>query len=482
MNKKNLILIILLIIILVGMGTFYFYLKNFKVSNDLTHYMPRETELYIEYNLTDKGLENFKANNFRGKVRWEKLISDSDFFGDLSKGLIQESNRIVLLIINYQDEQHKAWLVNADNIHKFHALLPKGYYESILDSKTIVLSKNREVLKLIQEVGALTEHSSNQRDILNKFSDDNFMNIYMSGSHAESLSTRSDPTYSLVLNNLDLDYNQPSFLGLSTNESKIIYNFYGTTNESKNYSTFKDVETRHRLVSDNVFLQYHVANTKDVYNEIISAWPKNKPASPVGRQQEWSEKYEFEFKDIEKILDSPGVIFLANKSGQIDIDEILNFEKYNYALQVQTKIDQNKINEIKQVVKNILAFKYPSESIKKLPDGTESTELVADPERFNFSRRDEALPRLIEFIQEGTFKFVIASGKDYLIIGNSLNLIEDILSSESTEIACKTFTGNELAIINSNQLVQGLLSYADKAIINIEYNKKEIELKGCLLW
>jgi len=469
------------------MVALYFYLRNFKVVDDLIHYMPQETELYIEFDLKDKDLLNFYENNFRGKSRFEKLMRDSNFFQDLSKDLIEQANKISLLVINHNNESHNVWLLAGDNIHKFHALLPTGYFESMLDSKTTALTKNRDVLKMIRQIEPMTEHTSEQRKILNKFSDDNFMNIYMSGSHAEFLSTRPDPIYTLILNNLDLDYSKPSFLGLSTNENKVIYNFYGETNKEKDYKNFGgNVETpRWGVSATDTFLQFHSPNLKNICQEVISIWSDDK-------KSEWSQKYEFEWKELEKILDNSGIIFMNSKSGPVDTDEILNLKKYNYALLINTD-SSNDVEKIKNVIKNILAFKYPSEIVKRLADGTQSTELVADSSKFEFSAkcaasdkecRDAPVGRLIEFIQEQDFRFVIANSENYLIVGNSLNLIEDILNTnqDKKETACGIFTGNELAIINSKNLISGLLSYIDKAIINIEYNKKEIELKGCFIW
>ena len=150
MNKKILIILLILICLAIIAGGIYIYSRNLREPGNLTSYMPRETELYIEFNLKDKNLEEFYANNFRAQARFEKLIQDSGFLGDLSKDLIEQASKISLLVITENNEQHKVWLVAGDNIHKFHALLPTGYFESILNSKTIALSPDRDVLRKIR--------------------------------------------------------------------------------------------------------------------------------------------------------------------------------------------------------------------------------------------------------------------------------------------------------------------------------------------
>ncbi len=178
MNKKTLITIIALVLLLAGLTALYFYLKKFKTTGDLTRYLPRQTGLYIEYNLKNKDLADFRQNNFRGGIRFEKLTLDSKFFGNLSPHLIKLANKISLLIIKHNNKWQRVWLVNSDNIHKYHALVPVNYFESILDSKTIALSKSRDALKIIKKIEPLTEHTADQRKILGKFSNKNFINIY----------------------------------------------------------------------------------------------------------------------------------------------------------------------------------------------------------------------------------------------------------------------------------------------------------------
>ena len=73
MNKKVLITLIILICLAIIAGGIYIYSKNLRGLQKLTDYMPQETELYIEFNLKDKNLEEFYANNFRAQARFEKL-------------------------------------------------------------------------------------------------------------------------------------------------------------------------------------------------------------------------------------------------------------------------------------------------------------------------------------------------------------------------------------------------------------------------
>lgn len=508
MNKKVFTIIIILILLVIVTGVIYLYSRNLKVPEKLTAHMPRETVFYVEFNLRDEKLAKVYKNNFRAKIRFESLINESIFFGPLSEYLIQEADQVALLVIKHNNNWHKVWLVKADNIYRLNALLPVNFYSSILNAKTIALSPKRDVLKLIKEVNPLVEHSQEQREILNKFSSDNFINIYLTGEYIEFLADKPDLAYQLILNNLNLNYEQPAFLGLAAQENQIVYEFSAKSRPSRmtgeDYKYFppeaparppgvdqpladkdNDKDIPLNLPINNLFLTFVSANLKDIFDELAEEILNQ------DKKQEWSEKYEFEWQEIEDLLNHPGVIFAQSKNAKVSAQDIFDLDKYNYGLMIRTDFDENemleKIEQIKKVVKNILAFRYPSEKVKILPDKTKSIELVADARQFSFEKEDN-----LEYYESQNFNFVVGYRNGYLILGNNRDLIKKILhsqvSGEESGIPrdklerCPVLTGQELAIINSSQLVEGLLSYIDQVVINFVQEGEKVELRGCLRW
>jgi len=476
MIRKNSLKIIGLIALLAIVAGLYFYLRNFRIRQDLANFMPSNALIYAEYNLQDKDFIKFNENNFRGQVRFNKLLTEAGMFGNLSKDIISEADKIVaMIVLDENGEQHKAWIIQSPNVHKFRALLPKDSFETLLNSKTLALSPSRDVLNSIQAIDPLTEHTAQQNKILNKFSSNNFINIYLSGEYLKSLSESPDPSFALTLNNLELDTELPAFLGLQAQDNKIVYNFYASTLEKDEPESFKDTENLQILSLANGFLEFSTANIKYIYENLISN-------IPVEKQEELTQKYEFEWSDLESLLDAPGTIFINSPNGKVDAADILNLKKYNYALKIYTDLNEEELNEfidkIKKSISLILAFQEPGLSTDKLPDGTPFTSLVAQPELFKFSAEDG-----IESVASENYSFSLALQESNLVFGNSKDLVRQILSAEvSPNIDCEYFSGSETILINGQKLIFGLLSFVDSAIINTQQNKKEVELTGCLLY
>lgn len=482
---KKIYLIILLILLVIAAGIVYFYLKNYKVPEKLTAYLPRATGFYAEFNLKDKNLTDFKANNLRGQARFEGLITKTKFFGELSNYLLQETEQVAVLKFKEKDNWPVVWLVKSPNVKRLSALLPADYYSSILNNQTLAISKDRQSLKLLKEVSPLTEHTKEQREILEKFSDNNFINIYLSSEYLEYLSSQPDPIYVLVLNNLKLDLNKPAFLGLKAANNYLVYDFQSKSSQENSQSSLDD-EIKNILsnfTNENLFLTFLVPGL----NDILMDWDKE--IISAEKKQEWSKKYEFQWDEVEELLNIPTIIFVQSKTPKIEKEEILTLDSYNYGLVLKTNWPAaemlKKIELIKKVVKNILAFKYPSEKIKRLPDGTKSTELVAEPKQFKFTKENN-----LDFIQVDNFHFALGYQNNYLIMGNNKELLKNVLENLSqaangNNIPCPNeilSTGQELALINGRQLVEGLLSYVDETIIKIKQDGQDINLNGCLAW
>ena len=140
------------------------------------------------------------------------------------------------------------------------AILPAGFFVVNLDSKTIALSKKRKVLSLIKKI----EHTNQQDKIFKNFIDKNFMNIYLSGNYLEYLNSKSDPLFSLILNNLNLDHKQLAWANLKVIDNKMVYNFLSESLDKQNFKKFKnkDKEFLDNLVNQNDFIAFASANLK----------------------------------------------------------------------------------------------------------------------------------------------------------------------------------------------------------------------------
>ena len=326
------------------------------------------------------------------------------------------------------------------------------------------------------------------------FSDKNFLNIYLSGKYLQNNSENSDTIFNLIFNpeysGLNLDFEQDSFLNLETDQNKIIYNFNSVAKDkshpeysglgAKKFNKQEDLLQFTDLKNNEIFATFFSPDLQNIFDSLI-----NKSVSEE-QKNIWIKKYNLDFENINKILNNSGIFLMQNRNNKIDNEDLFNFDKYNYALIIKTnfnpeysgeKIKEQKEN-IKQIIKNILAFKNPVEQEKILPDKTKSIELIANPESITFIQENN-----LEILNIENFNFVITIYENYLILGNSKKLIQEILASEQTNfINCDFLTGNEALIMNTNKLTSGILSFIDKLIINFEQKNEKINLNGCLVW
>lgn len=487
MEKKNILIIFFLILLLAGVGIFYFYLKNIKVNQDIISYVPENAIFYAELDLQNKELKNFYAQNFRGKTRLELLLKNSNFFGKLSKYLINKSNKISLVIVEMENKLNKIWIINSDNIHELHALMPKGFNVSILNSKTIVLSENKDVLKLIKKINESEEKSKPipvselHKKIAKNFSNKNFFNIYFNAQYFKNKINSDDVIFPLILNNLNLDFNEPAFLNLKAEQNKIVYNFNALAKEKTDIKKFNITENLGQLVNlenKDIFATFFVSNLKDTFEFLTLDFLISE------QKKVWEKKYNLDEKKIREITDYSAIFLAQSRNDRLDNKDVLDLDKYNYAFILKTNNNTEKVNEykeyIKQLIKNIVAFKNPIEKIKKLPDDSESIELIADVNSIDFVSENN-----LEILDTKNFNFVLTINENNLIFGNSKKLIEQIeqkSSMQSKEPTCEFLTGSEALIMNTNKLTSGVLSFADKLILNFEQKGKKINLQGCLLW
>lgn len=486
-KKKTIFFIVLPLGLLLLALAFYIFSQKMSGSENLTMFMPRHTELYVEYNLKDKKLIEFGQTNFRGQTRWELLLKQAGFFGDLSPYLLREIDQLALLVVNTTPDAptgvyEKVWLIKADNIHRLSALLPAEYYYSNLNSKTIVITRSHALLKKVKPMDPLTEYSVDQRRALSKFDQQNFFKVYLSGTYAKFLANRNDALYFFLLNNLNLDYDQPVAYGLTAVGNKISFNFWAASVASQKNKDFK--ATASSLLKFVNFkdkqapwLTLAAADLKAILNQL-----KTNLLS-ADQLTAWQTKYGFSWSELEEILDTAGVLVVENQHAQLANEAVLNTAQNNYVMVVATNFAAPRLKQtqdkIQQVIKNILAFKYPTSHKVRLPDGTSITEEVADPAVFKFETQAG-----VDFIQVKNFRWVMATQDNYLLLGNSKELLENILNNPTPadNLNCPLLTAQETLWLNSQRLSTGLLSFIDQLIINLKQDKKDLELTGCLLW
>jgi hypothetical protein len=234
----------------------------------------------------------------------------------------------------------------------------------------------------------------------------------------------------LILNNLDLDCEQAGYLGLNVDdEGNMHYFFEAQSKEKKKLENFssqqKDVISK--LSIDDLFYVFISANLSHTLGDLESE------LFTVAQKNEWSSKYDFDWNKFEELLDNFGTIFVQANNQTTDTADLFDFRQYKYGIILEVDKNVEEVKEkIKQVIKNILAFKYPSQIEKTLPDDTKIKQVVANPDRFSFDQEDG-----VEFILTDDFNFAIIKKDNYLILGNDKDLIKKVAEQHDVFPTCE---------------------------------------------
>lgn len=480
MGSKNLKIlnIIILSVVVIAAGIFVFR-KYFINNKNLTSYLPLETQAYFEYNPHDKNLIGLYENSKRVETRFWQLMMQVGFWGDIKPDLvIPHIKKAGAVILKFEDKWQPAWLLEASDVGQVEALLPVGYFVLPLDKNVFVVTEDQKVIRFFkkQDKEQLIEQSDAQKFIYAKFNNYKFFNAYLSAEYVDYLERQKNEVSYLVLENVNLQENEPLYFGLRSDGAQIVFDLQA--DEINNSLEYLGQE----ISKDNFVLMQNMAN-KNL--NLILLQPKlgdliNKLKEKFNFDQDFLEnKYNFSWVDFEDLQKYPAVIFLKNKPDRLEAQELLNFENLDWAVLVNIP-DSNKREEfyikIKKFLSSYLAFKYPSWVSSKLADNSEAYILVADADAIEWKTENNT-----EYFSKDKDNFVLAKDNNGIFLSlnkNLLNLILENIGNGDIINTCPDFKGNELIFLNSQKFIHGLFSYIDRTLIFTQDNG----LKGCFMW
>lgn len=467
MNKKFILSLIIFFILITGLGFFYVVSKKTKTNSNLMIFVPKETVLYLEYNLTDKNLMELDKDNFSSPGPWQKIWQKLKVVENWPRNFQNEIKKIGYAIVKDNNQEKKIWLVEVNNVRRAHSFLPEGYADRILTAEVMALAKDKKELTLV-ESNNFSKQSEAVTEILENFSADNFLNVYLSPDYYKKYLTNQGLDF---LNKLNLT--RPIFLGLKVNNQQLVFDLDILTQE-KELSNFENDDKNIAPLNSfkDLFLVLKLADGQEILDLLTT--------SELLNQQTISD-------DLKTIFRRPVVFFSQIKKNKIAFKNITQSESYNYGLAVKLLVNKpviEQVNLFKDALKKILAFRYPQEKTKKLPDGTKMTELVADKSVFEF-KQDGAL----EYVDYPGVNLTLAIKDGYLILSNNQDLLKDIVGTGLKSIPtnqnnlpekCLDFSGQEIIFLNTGMLENSLLNLTDSIAADVKQDGENVEIKGCI--
>ena len=304
------------------------------------------------------------------------------------------------------------------------------YYYRIKD-KQITLSSNANLINLQENNLKFPEKGFSDTLSL----DNKFLKIYIKSPENSFLSQ------------FILKAKEPSWLSAELSPDKLAITF------ENNQETELIPKSWIDYIPDSQFLAIFSQNIKDtVLNNQLS--------SLINIQQ----------KEILSLTEnSQSLLILKPKN----LDFTLKSADFNYSIVILNSNnltqDSQEIKKILNSIKKVFANKFPSEKITYLPDNSTITELISNPEIFDFQEKilsyqniDKTASISLKYLQKPNLEFAYAFFEDKLFFSNSVDLLEQTIIQEkhkNTELLLFDCLNNEsipseLIIFNSDPVLQ----------------------------
>jgi len=429
MKKAANIIFGLIIIILLVVGIFFVYQKYMQPSETLSHYIPDNALYYLEIDLSDK--------DFRQNLNKHPEVKQYFFDYLVEKGIssnileLDKNSIIALVQINFQEQEQKIWLIENKDIYQVQTMVPNGVYFKVLDDNVAAISESLEILNdLAQKSKEDTSNNTNPVSYLN-FPAHGFMTKEYFLSNNLFSQPATIPAKDLV-ETLDLN-NIISFGFDFENEQILFESNIGNFNQTdQSYP-----ELFNYIPSLSYLFAVNSVNLSDALEQFLSNQDQTDLSdSGLGLKEFLAKKYSFSWYRVGEILNQPALLVIHhNKDSNMTANDLADLSNFRYSL-VINNINQEQLEFVKQIFRNILAYEHPTSVPKTLPDNTTINELIADPNNVQFSIQiiktdsDQEIP--IYYYQNDNTDLALAQISNQLIISISKDAVADIVKSYKT--------------------------------------------------
>jgi hypothetical protein len=149
-NQIKFFLFVLVALMMVA-GAIFVVAKNSSQAENLWRYAPRETEIFVEFDLADGKLAEYFENNKVAKEELENFLVDNGLPAGIWQAGI-EIQRVAMFVTETNSSEKKTesgWIIQSkNNIEQLNAFLSNFYFES-LDKRTIIITKSKEVMSSV---------------------------------------------------------------------------------------------------------------------------------------------------------------------------------------------------------------------------------------------------------------------------------------------------------------------------------------------
>ncbi|MFH1226080.1 MAG: DUF3352 domain-containing protein [bacterium] len=453
-SRRNQIILIggavLLAAVAIGV-IYYFYFYPYRDS--LLAKAPIDSAAYVHFNLPRsvpleaglvRGLPNGVADYQR--LNLEPLFRNLDQWfdwpaGQFAKDILPLAGReMALVVVPWQNEKDElklapALLINLSRQAQSEIsptqLEVLGLFYSFPNKRQLVIAGSTVALEKITgtaEVNNLKNLATVKRGLarLNRRSlVKGYLAIEELDKYYKQKTTPQNwSDFSHLLARLSADF-------LLRQNNRQIYFSVSSTNDGFNFKingladspAFKPLAGRRliKFIPTNTLMVFSGLN----WRGLIESLEKSFPATGSGLEpfkMNYEKLYRFDWqKDLVPLLSGPGELIVMK-----------NEPRNDFIITTELPVVQvEQLDKLKEIVREYLAYRQPTEKAKILPDKSRVTELIADPTKFNWQSA-ELDGLTINFIKETEpgFEFLYTLLGDQLIFSNSLEQFKIFLRQQ----------------------------------------------------
>ncbi len=414
---------------------FFFWFNRLRQENrQLIDFIPQETWQYFEIDFDNKYLKQILKQKKITKRELDNYLINQGLPINLWKSNCKISKlglAQIELLENDKLRNEKVWLIySPTDIKLLETLDLKNYYLIYL-TKDIVALTNSETLAI-----KIKNDKSGHFTSLWRNNSDNIAEGYIKLEN--------------YLNNINL-----------IKDKKIIENFININKKLRwniNIDKNKDIIVNFDLAIKNNLLNKDLLKTsnknfitpintvviKDFNGRFIFNILEKKLTEQFGGNEDLfkqllKKKYHVDIEKLYTLFEQPFSIIIQPRNSELELKKILNNQNtpsYFYGLVWQDNsnlIQADNIVDLKKLIQNYLAFKFPVSRKKILPDGTSGFELVADPDQMIWQTKILQNGEEMHFLKFKNYEYAYIQIKDKFIFANSEKMINNILRAPEKE-------------------------------------------------
>ena len=426
-NKIHIILIAIFALMLFASVVFFMVNKQNKTDQELINFAPKDSSIYLEFDwqtITASGLNNQiknEINNF--VVKNEFPTSLTNFSGLQKVGLVLVNNR-------KNNALEKSWLVRAEKVKRAEAADLSGYYFSIINQNTAVVSQSLEAMRTVRDRTAINQAGAYGQNL--PAQSNCFLSGFIQNSKLSDLIKDNIPAHKLLSDYFKLKPDQISYGQACFNQSNSTVDFKITlaADTAGRIIKMNEINLPAPLVKQAITINGF--NGGDLIEILKNEINQSRDNGWQLLQTYMENKYKIDINVLQAIFEQPGALVIRPKNTMDGREELFKIDDFYYGLVLKNNLAgaaaETGISNLEKLAQNYLAFKYPSIKNKILPDKTVGLELAAEPAPI-LTEIDRNKNEIKTISQKSGAEFSYTIKDEKIIFSNSKNLISDILSS-----------------------------------------------------